>query len=218
MAEQQKRKINIPMFLAAVLFCATLISMHFMGGLYARYTTNGAGSDSARVITFGDVKIIETGDFVVDTESGKESLMIIPGVELDKKAVVNFEGSEALCLVFVEVIPSSGWATTDKKTFKYVHNETEFLSWTIDDSWKIVESAGATSYVYYQVVEPNNSLTDDIIANGVVTVSEDITKMNMADLKTANLDITVNFKATAVQANGFKTIDEAWASVDTNHN
>ena len=42
-------------------------------------STFASGSDSARVITFGDLTLTETGDFY---EEGK--LMIIPGVDLKK--------------------------------------------------------------------------------------------------------------------------------------
>lgn len=44
-----KGKVNIPMCLAGILLCLTLFSMHFSGGLYARYTTSGTVADSARV-------------------------------------------------------------------------------------------------------------------------------------------------------------------------
>lgn len=46
------KKMNIPMCLAGVLLCLTLISFHFCGGLYARYTAGGAGEDTARVAKF----------------------------------------------------------------------------------------------------------------------------------------------------------------------
>ena len=46
------RKVNIPMTLACVLLCLTLISTHMTGGLFARYTTSAAGADSARVAKF----------------------------------------------------------------------------------------------------------------------------------------------------------------------
>ncbi len=50
--EKRYIKANILMCTAAVLLCATLFSMHFVGGLYARYTTSASGSDSARVAAF----------------------------------------------------------------------------------------------------------------------------------------------------------------------
>ena len=48
----KKRKVNIPMCAAFILFVLTLISMHLTSGLYARYTVTGSGSDSARVAKF----------------------------------------------------------------------------------------------------------------------------------------------------------------------
>lgn len=44
---------------ALILLCLVMISIHLMSGMYARYTTNGTGSDDARVAKF-DVDI--TGD------------------------------------------------------------------------------------------------------------------------------------------------------------
>lgn len=46
------RKHNIPMCMALVLLCLTMITTHMTGGLYARYTTTASGSDSARVAKF----------------------------------------------------------------------------------------------------------------------------------------------------------------------
>ncbi|MBE6642446.1 MAG: hypothetical protein E7615_02190 [Ruminococcaceae bacterium] len=45
-------KLNIPMCIAAILFCLTLFSFHLCGGLYARYTVSGSGYDDARVARF----------------------------------------------------------------------------------------------------------------------------------------------------------------------
>lgn len=47
-----KKQLNIPMCLAFVLLCLTLISMHFTSGLYAKYVSKGTGMDSARVAKF----------------------------------------------------------------------------------------------------------------------------------------------------------------------
>lgn len=47
-----ERKMNIPMCLAFILLCLTLMSIHLTSGLYARYTTTSTGSDSARVAKF----------------------------------------------------------------------------------------------------------------------------------------------------------------------
>ena len=53
MVTRRKRtKLNIPMCLAGILLCLTLISVHLTSGLYARYTTTAEGSDLARVAAF----------------------------------------------------------------------------------------------------------------------------------------------------------------------
>lgn len=49
---KHKMRVNIPMCLAGVLFCLTLISIHLTSGLYAKYTTKDASEDAARVAEF----------------------------------------------------------------------------------------------------------------------------------------------------------------------
>jgi len=49
---KHKMRVNIPMCLAGVLFCLTLISIHFTSGLYAKYITKTGSEDSARVAQF----------------------------------------------------------------------------------------------------------------------------------------------------------------------
>ena len=53
------------MGLAAVLFCMVAFSTYLMGGLYARYTTLGQGSDSARVAKF-DVSVDKPEDIEIE--------------------------------------------------------------------------------------------------------------------------------------------------------
>lgn len=45
-------KLNIPICIAAVLFCLTLFSTYFVSGLYARYTSSRRNGGSARVAVF----------------------------------------------------------------------------------------------------------------------------------------------------------------------
>ncbi len=48
--DQAKR--NIPIRVAAVLFCLTLLSTYLVTGLFARYTSSAEGGDHARVAKF----------------------------------------------------------------------------------------------------------------------------------------------------------------------
>ena len=49
---KNKNKVNIPLFLAGILFCLTLISSSLTSNLIAKYSTTASGSDSARVARF----------------------------------------------------------------------------------------------------------------------------------------------------------------------
>ncbi len=66
MKKERDRKGNILMYTVAVLLCATLFSMYLVGGLYARYTTNMVGSDSASVAEFN---ITEEGTLFENVET-----------------------------------------------------------------------------------------------------------------------------------------------------
>ena len=210
----RKPKLNIPMYAAAVLFCLTVISTYMVSGLYARYTTSGTGEDSARVIKFGELSITETGDFVTDTKN----MMIIPGVDIYKKAVVSFEGSEAATYVFVEVALAGGWSYANG-TFT-----NGGMSWQIADGWTYLTNSDTDSiYVFYRALAPNTALTDvDILkviteetdTNGdgkttySIKVSDSITKSTIDALASS-----ITFRASVVQSHGFDNVEAAWTSL-----
>ena len=205
MAKRNKAaKVNIPMCIAVFLFCLTLISIHLTTGLYAKYIVSEAGSDSARVIAFGDLTLTETGDF---NEDGQ--LMIIPGVDLTKKAVVDFEGSEAATYVFIEVAPSE-WQTSDNRSFDVNNGNKVLMQWSIADGWTYLKKS-EDSYIYYLVLSPNSPLDAmDIIAdNGNIDVSEYITRSEMQALT----DVSIKLRATVVQSGGFEDPNAAWNSI-----
>lgn len=195
---------QIMIFVAGALFCLMLISVSLMSGLYARYISTGSGSDTARVIKFGDLTLTETGDFY---ENNK--LMIIPGVDLKKKVVVDFDGSESATYVFVEIVPTK-WSTTDNKTFSFLLNGNAAMQWNVSADWSFLKSVDGT-YVYYCALAPNIELdTVDVIANnGKITVSNQITKSEIE----AMTGISIKLRATVVQAGGFDGPEAAWNSV-----
>lgn len=201
MAGKRKTKVNIPMCMALVLLYLTLLSSHMTSGLYARYTAAGAGEDSARVITFGKLTMKETGDFYDDSK-----LMIIPGVDLQKKATVTFGGSESATYIFVEIALSDQWTTADSKTFSIGSK----LQWSVAEGWTYLTGGNGT-WVYYLELEPNTPLNEkDIIASdGKITVSDQITKWEIGNMT----GISIDLQASALQAGGFDTPEAAWASV-----
>ena len=200
-----KPKMNIPMCLAGVLFCLTMVSVYMVSGLYARYSTSGTGSDSARVIKFGDISISETGDF----QEGTKNMVVIPGVDLAKKAVVNFEGSEAATYVFVEVDLAGLWEYDETgKTFHIDVVDDTMVDWSVAGGWQYLED---TDYVFYQELGPNTPLSADIIKESKIRVSDSITKTTIGTLQ----DASITFRASVVQSNGFENVQAAWASLQS---
>ena len=206
----EKPPVNLGSILirvAAGLFFLTMITVYLLGGLFARYVSSGHGSDSARIATFGDLTLTETGDFNgTETKKG----MIIPGVPLTKDAVVTFAGSETATVVFVEVIvPEDTWETEDNRVFSYGG-----MSWSVASGWEYLCSdeyaGGKTRHTYYKTLDPNTELdSEPIVADGTIYVDEGITKGNLAGLADAEL----SFRASVIQAGSFKTVEEAWGAM-----
>ena len=67
---KNKNKVNIPLLLAGILFCLTLISSSLTSNLIAKYSTTASGSDSARVAKF---------DVGITTNSQSNNIELVPG-------------------------------------------------------------------------------------------------------------------------------------------
>lgn len=197
-------KVNRHMFFVSFLFCLTLISIHLTSGLYARYISSAPISDFARVVTFGDLTLTETGDFNAD---GK--LVIIPGVNLTKKVVVDFAGSEAATYVFAEVTAIK-WQATDNSTFSIYSDDKVLMQWSIADGWSYLTNLNGT-YVYYRALAPNTKIAAaDIIADdGKIIVSDQITTDEIKSMT----GISIKLRAAGVQSGGFNSPEAAWNSI-----
>lgn len=193
------------MCVACILFCLTLISIYFTSGLYAKYTGRADVSHSARVARFGDITLTEIGDFQTDG-----TMMIIPGVDLTKKAYIDFAGSEASTYIFTEITLSPEWLPNENNTAFAIKNGGKVqMEWHLDTSWTFLSSENNV-YVYYLELSPNTALAEkNIIADGHIAVSEQITKKEIADMT----DISIQFRAAAVQNDGMKSPDEVWKSI-----
>lgn len=222
--EKRKRemKLNIPMCAACILLCLTLISIHMTGGLYAKYTATATGGDSARVVQFGEVTISETGDFGVD---GSEQGLILPGVDLTKKAVVNLSASEVSTYVFVEYALSAtgtaAWTPVDTNAdgkpdrFTIKSEDIDLMSWSPASDWsyvtQTVKKDDRITYIFYQELEPGATLTETNLIgnNGKISVSEEISKEEIAALT----GIYIDLRASVVQAGDFADASAAWTSI-----
>ncbi len=186
--KQNKQPFRLP--LRAWLLYLILLAFLSTGVTLSRYVTSTTGDDRAAVIGFQDITITETGDFYAE---GK--LLMQPGVDLEKKAVVEFGGSEAAVYVFLTVETSTFERLADTEQFAALHQK---ICWQMDSSWHYLRSDN-DQHIYYLLLAPNTALQQDIILDGTVTVSETIKNSQMQGLS----GLAVTFQATAVQADGF---------------
>ena len=186
--QNKKAKFRLPF--SAVLLYLALIAAALSGVTFSRYVTGTTVGDSARVAMMKELTVTET--------DGSEQRVILPGVDMNKRAVVDFKGSEMACYVFC-AITANGW-TRAADNFHYTAG-TDILNWAVDDAkWTYLQEDGSTS-VYYCIVNANTALHADVLADGgKITVSEDITRSQL-DALAAPLSIKIS--ATAVQYHGF---------------
>lgn len=190
---EEKPKFRLP-FSAALLYLA-LIAAAVSGVTFSRYMTGTTVGDTARVAIMRDITVTETGNF-----AEPDKWVITPGVDMIKKAVVNFEGSEMACYVFCE-IKTTGWSRmNDNYRFAFSVGSENILGWAVNDDWKFLSGNGSEA-VYYRIVSANTVLQADVLADGgKITVSENITKTRLGLLPK---DMQIKISATAVQYNGF---------------
>lgn len=224
---------NFAMCCALLLLSMVCLSTYMLSGLHAKYTTSDSGGDNARVIKFGEISITEMIGGTVDSNGNS---IMIPGVPMQRQALVNFGGSEAATYVFAEVMLSQGWVMTDagddlvtkNKSFSYDGGKLTFG--VVQSQWKYLKSEvkdleggkTETKHVYYMEMNPNTPVTlMPVIAKanpsdtyGVIEVSSTITREQM-NAWTAK-DIYINIRASVVQSNGFASAEAAWESLN-NH-
>lgn len=188
--QNKKAKFRLPF--SAVLLYLALIAAALSGVTFSRYVTGTTVSDSARVAMMKELTVTETG--------GSDQRVILPGVNMTKQAVVDFEGSEMACYVFC-AITANGWTRTDN--FHYTAGN-GLLNWAVDNTkWIFLQGDGSTS-VYYCIVNANTVLHADVLAeDGKITVSENITKSQLDALAEPAAPLSIKISATAVQYHGF---------------
>lgn len=189
--QNKKAKFRLPF--SAVLLYLALIAAALSGVTFSRYVTGTTVSDSARVAMMKELTVTETGWL--------DQRVILPGVNMTKKAVVDFEGSEMACYVFC-AITANGW-TRAADNFHYTAG-TGILNWAVDNTkWTYLQGDGGTS-VYYCIVNANTALQADVLADGgKITVSENITRSQLDTLAASAAPLSIKISATAVQYHGF---------------
>ena len=202
------------MSLACLLLILVMITTYMTSGLYARYTAVADGSDSARVIKFHDIALRDSN----------KKIVITPGVPSTRDVAVSFDGSEAVTYIFVEMELSNHWSVSNNgRDFNVRGNNTNYISFSVDTSkWGYLSKySGNGKYIYYfkgantvdGVLQPNKTVSFDqgniLVDSGTITVSDRLTMSYFGNLA----GLSMEFRATAVQANGFDSINDAWESI-----
>lgn len=182
----------------------TLIIGGIIGGSVAWLT---AKTDPVvNTFTYGDIKIELT-----ETKPDDKTAKIIPGVDIEKDPKVTVKAGSEPCWLFVKV--------EEEGTF--VNGKVSYSVRTDgNDGWKKLTGVDGVNNVYYRELGATNTDTDYYILkgdqnhpNGVVTVSENLTKAEVNSITTQNQP-KLTFTAYAVQKDGVDDAATAWAKVN----
>ena len=197
MSKRKKKGVSTKVFLS--LLALVLVAGCAVGGTIAWLT---ATTDPVvNTFTYGKINI-NLG------ESTGNAYTIIPGVNISKDPKVTVTAGSEACWLFVKV-GEANWPTfTDKDGRK--------VSYDIANGWTALDATNHPG-VYYREVDAVTVNTDFYVLagdatypNGVVTISENLTK---AEVNSVATQPTLTFTAYAVQKDGINTAAEAWAKV-----
>lgn len=192
-ARQRKlrnRRIALTVCLMLVVMVASI------GGTVAWLTAKTA--PVVNTFTYGDINITLA-------ETTGNSYKIIPGVDIEKDPKVTVKGGSEACYLFVKV-DEADWPTV-----KEANGTTKKVNYAIASDWTPMPNV---ANVYYREVSASEADQPfGILANDQVTVSANLTKTEVNDLKTKQPKLT--FTAYAVQLEGFEDKPaDAWAKVN----
>lgn len=188
--------------LRAWLLYLVVVTFALTGVTFSRYVASSYSRDEARVATFGQLKVVEPSSGSPD---GK--WLVAPGADIKKDARVQFSGSEMAVYLFVQ-LKTPGWTRgADNMSYSCMSGQ---ITWRVADGWTYLCEEGASA-VYYREAQANANVDAQVIANGSITVSENITRSQLENSFPAGLRIDIH--ATAVQLAGFDTPQAAWNAV-----
>ena len=200
MSKRKKKGVSTKVFLS--LLALVLVVGCAVGGTIAWLT---AKTDPVvNTFTYGKIKIELT-------ETTGAEYKIIPGVNISKDPKVTVKADSEACWLFVKVAEAN-WPT-------FIDEDGRKVSYDIANGWTALDATNHPG-VYYREVNAVTADTDFYVLagdttypNGVVTVSENLTKAEVNGITTQP---TLTFTAYAVQKDGIGTAADAWDKVKNN--
>lgn len=193
MSKRKKKGVSTKVFLS--LLALVLVVGCAVGGTIAWLTATT--EPVVNTFTYGKINIVLT-------ETTGTKYKIIPGVNISKDPKVTVNGGSEACWLFVKVA-EKGTFVTDKVTY------------SIADGWKVLDATNHPGVYYREVDAVTADMNFNVLAgdatypNGVVTVSENLTKAEVNSV--AATQPTLTFTAYAVQKDGINTAADAWDKV-----
>ena len=195
MEKKANRRRRVGMKTFAAMLALVLVIGCAVGGTVAWLVSST--DPVVNTFTYGDINITLS-------ETTGNDYKIIPGVNIGKDPKVTVKKDSEACWLFVKV-EKAGTFVANKVTYSIA------TGWTQGDGTNIPEN------VYYREVEAVTADTSYYVLqgsteypNGVVTVSEELTKAEVNSI-TAENQPKLTFTAYAVQKDGIADAGTAWA-------
>lgn len=183
--------------LVVAMLAVTLLIGCAIGGTVAWLT---AKTDPVvNTFTYGDINIELA-------ETTGTNYKIIPGVDITKDPKVTVEANSEACWLFVKV-EEAGTFVANKVTYSIADGWTKGDGTKIPENVYYREAGGTTADASFNILAG-----DTAYPNGVVKVSENLTKTEVNSITTQS---TLTFTAYAVQKDGIDTVEAAWEKVSS---
>ncbi len=174
--------------------CALLLMVATVFGTFAYLTSTT--ETVTNTFTVGNVAISLA-------ETTGDTYKIIPGHDIAKDPKITVTENSEDSWVFVEV--------TEKNWTRGMEDN---VTYTIADGWTAGDGTNIPANVYYR--QYSTTAVDTIfhvLAHDQLKVSGELTSAEAAEIAAASSAPTLDFKAYAIQADGFTTATAAWAEV-----
>lgn len=181
---------------AGILFVLTMISVYFVCGLFARYSTLDMSGDLAKIASAGNVSVFEhkahmlsdgTYSLINSVIVTENTYMIIPGITIPKDPYVSISGdNDVSCNLYIEIVESS-----------------QIFSYKMNDEWIKMDSMqgqhDGVIYKYCSKISPHQNLDiHNIFSGNSVRIKDDIKNKLNGNLNSTK--ISINLYAYLIQS------------------
>lgn len=200
-------------------FCAVLLVVASVLGTIAYLTANDTVTNTFTVgrvaINLDEAKVTEDGKAVTPAERVKENrYKLLPGHTYTKDPTVTvLKGSESsyikMTVTFTKAKELDAIFAPNGAELTSIFKDYDSANWIAKGNTENTDANTRTYEFWYK--DAVDASADDVALDALfdfITVPNNITGKQLATIK----DMTITVNAYAIQADGFKTAEEAWAA------